>query len=296
MNEEQIDTFLAIVRYGSFSGAVDALYMTQPAVTHRIKTLENELGIQLFFRDNTRAPLTPAGQAFIKEAKALQNTFRRAYSSMVPFAQDNTVRIGFPPLMVAGDCQAFFTIMKFGIKDTRVNVRSVLLDDPSQNARRLTDGEVDLLFSDIDLPKYAGAQFERQPLFRGGLYACMHKGHPLAAQHEIGLHQLKGQTLYRYRDGTLFFKTVRPYLQQAQLVIPPDEYPTMTQALSQLTAESGVLITNVQMFDTPDYRYIPIRCDLSTRIGLVWLKNRCSPATRLLIQHIMHLPPAIWRG
>lgn len=296
MNEEQINTFLAIVRCGSFSGAAEELYMTQPAVTHRIKTLENELGIPLFFRETPRTLLTPAGQAFVKEARTLKAAFRRAYSSMLPYSKEQTVKVGFPPLMMLGECKAFFSVMKFAENDDRINLQSVLLDDPTQNPRRLTDGEVDLLFSDIDLNKYAATQFEKQPLFRSGLYVCLHKDHPLAQHTCLTQEDLQGQTLLRYHDGTLFSLTIRQLLQEMQLRPSAQEYPTFMQALAHLAPEKGVILTNVQLFSSPDHVYLPLKTSLSRRIGIVWLKNRCTPALRLLIQYICELPPDIWRN
>ena len=50
MTEREIEAFLTIVRNGSISAAVEVLYVTQPALSRRIRALEQELGYQLFIR------------------------------------------------------------------------------------------------------------------------------------------------------------------------------------------------------------------------------------------------------
>lgn len=58
----QIQIFLTAVDCGSFSGAAEALHVTQPMVSKTIQTLEKELGIILFIRSKGKLRLTPAGR------------------------------------------------------------------------------------------------------------------------------------------------------------------------------------------------------------------------------------------
>lgn len=63
----EIEAFLSIIQYGSFSAAADKLYVTQPALGRRIRALEEELGYTLFVRNKgvRHVELTRQGQAFI---------------------------------------------------------------------------------------------------------------------------------------------------------------------------------------------------------------------------------------
>lgn len=71
MTDQQIQCFLAVVRSGSISGAAQALYVTQPAASRCIRTLEEELGYPLFRRGKgqRRVELTDRGKAFITVAE-----------------------------------------------------------------------------------------------------------------------------------------------------------------------------------------------------------------------------------
>ena len=63
----EIEAFLKIVQYGSFSAAAEKLYITPPALGRRIRALEEELGYSLFIRNKgvRHVELTKQGQAFI---------------------------------------------------------------------------------------------------------------------------------------------------------------------------------------------------------------------------------------
>ena len=65
----QLKTFLQIARLGSFRRAADELFVTQAAITTRIKTLEDWLGFDVFIRHRRGADLTPQGKRFIQYAR-----------------------------------------------------------------------------------------------------------------------------------------------------------------------------------------------------------------------------------
>ena len=68
----QLKHFITLARMGSFAKASMALFMTQPALSRSIKSLEDELGHLLFDRLGRRIELTPFGQRTLERALALQ--------------------------------------------------------------------------------------------------------------------------------------------------------------------------------------------------------------------------------
>ncbi|MFN6566264.1 LysR family transcriptional regulator [Dendronalium sp. ChiSLP03b] len=74
MKLSQLRAIVAIAERGNFSEAALELQLTQPAVSHAIATLEEELGVPLFARGRHGAVLTPAGERILYHARqALQN-------------------------------------------------------------------------------------------------------------------------------------------------------------------------------------------------------------------------------
>lgn len=62
MNIESLRGFLAVCRQGSFTEAAKSLFLTQPAISQQIKSLEDELGIPLIEKRGREFHLTPAGE------------------------------------------------------------------------------------------------------------------------------------------------------------------------------------------------------------------------------------------
>lgn len=71
MDIPAIKAFIAISEHESFSLAADQLYLTQPAISKRINTLEQQLGVRLFDRINRRVLLTQAGKTFLTGARKI---------------------------------------------------------------------------------------------------------------------------------------------------------------------------------------------------------------------------------
>lgn len=95
MNLRFIETFLWVARLGSFSAAAEKLAATQASVSHRIATLEEELGVSLFDRDSRNVTLTPAGRQAIPKAEEIMRAvgaFRMAIAN--PERLEGTVSFG----------------------------------------------------------------------------------------------------------------------------------------------------------------------------------------------------------
>ena len=71
MEIPQVEAFLAVGTFGGFRRAADALRVTQPAISARIKALEDSLGVSLFERGKTGMALSPAGRALRPHAEQL---------------------------------------------------------------------------------------------------------------------------------------------------------------------------------------------------------------------------------
>ncbi len=79
MTDSQRNCFLAVAEYRSFSKAAAALYVSQPAVSKNILTLESELGTPLFDRQGKLVVLTKAGEIFLN----FLMEYRREFENMM---------------------------------------------------------------------------------------------------------------------------------------------------------------------------------------------------------------------
>ena len=70
MTRTELESFLAVVQAGSLSAAAKNLYITQPALSRRIQSLEQELGYPLLQRSPgvRKITMTPQGEQFVSLA------------------------------------------------------------------------------------------------------------------------------------------------------------------------------------------------------------------------------------
>jgi DNA-binding transcriptional LysR family regulator len=95
MDIERARTFLQIVQSGSFQDAADRLHVTATTVSARIRTLEDEIGRQLFLRNRNGAQLTAAGKEFERYAQSLVHIWERARQQLaVPAGKSSVVALG----------------------------------------------------------------------------------------------------------------------------------------------------------------------------------------------------------
>ncbi len=74
MEISQVETFLAVATFGGFHRAAEALRISQPAVSSRIKALEESLGVMLFVRSRNTLTLSTAGRVLRPHAEQLLKT------------------------------------------------------------------------------------------------------------------------------------------------------------------------------------------------------------------------------
>ncbi|AMO51195.1 DNA-binding transcriptional regulator, LysR family [Kosakonia oryzendophytica] len=94
MDTELLKTFLEVSRTRHFGRAAEALYLTQSAVSFRIRQLENQLGVNLFTRHRNNIRLTAAGEKLLPYAETLMNTWQAARKEVAHTSRHHQFSIG----------------------------------------------------------------------------------------------------------------------------------------------------------------------------------------------------------
>ncbi|UDG79557.1 HTH-type transcriptional regulator HdfR [Candidatus Steffania adelgidicola] len=94
MDTELLKTFLEVRRTRHFGRAAEALYLTQSAVSVRIRQLETQLGVSLFTRHRNNIRLTSAGKRLLPYAENLMVTWEIAKKEVSSSLQNNPLSIG----------------------------------------------------------------------------------------------------------------------------------------------------------------------------------------------------------
>ncbi len=102
MDFKQIEAFVNVIKYKSFSKAADATFLTQPTISTHISSLEKELGVTLIDRLGKESRPTKQGRAFYNYAINLINTRERAISAMGNFGKEISGQIDLRASSIPG--------------------------------------------------------------------------------------------------------------------------------------------------------------------------------------------------
>lgn len=94
LNSTQLECFLAVANHLNFSRAAEQLQLTQPAVSHQISSLEDELGSRLFHRTSKSVRLTQEGFLFTQYANEILNLSRMSRARMKEYRERGATRLG----------------------------------------------------------------------------------------------------------------------------------------------------------------------------------------------------------
>ena len=103
MNDHQLLCFLTVTRTLNFTAAAKELYCTQPALSYQIRSLEKELGLDLFTRSTTQVALTDAGRALRPHAEQIYRQMLETRRVLKAFEPNPTLRLRLPPVLLQRD-------------------------------------------------------------------------------------------------------------------------------------------------------------------------------------------------
>ena len=209
----QLEAFLAVAESRGVSRAAKALYLTQPALSARLRNLERELGTELFVRTPTGVRLTEAGQAFRPIAQRVLQTLADGRQVVSEFADGATGQLvlGAAPAVSAYLLPAFVKRFRASHPDVRLVVHTGHSEEVLEMVRR---EQVQLgLVRDLGHPDVVAT-----PVFEDEIVLVVPPGHPFSAADEIGVADLEAAHLIMFDRTTSYFELTSPFFRDAGVV------------------------------------------------------------------------------
>ncbi len=182
MDFEALRAFVAIAETGSFTRAAAQIYLTQPAVSKRIGTLEAELGTRLFDRIGRGIHLTEAGRTLLVRAQTILSQVEDAKRSLP--AQSGPVS---GELSMATSHHVGLHRLPTVLKRFREAYPEVSLDlhfmDSEVACAAIQQGQLELAV--VTLPPRDYANIERVRVWDDPLEIVVGRSHPLARRTRI---------------------------------------------------------------------------------------------------------------
>ena len=196
MDFPQLEAFLEAASRGSFRRAADALYLSQPSVSARVQTLEDEVGVALFHRTARGVRLTEMGQVFLPFAQRSMETLRRGREVLESVRQASAGILNMATARVIGTYVLPETLQEF----QRLY--------PETNLHIKVGGSSDVLQMVVDEEVQLGlARFMQHPdvdalhLYDEEAVLVVHPDHPFAKTGVAAMFAVAQEPLILYDPG-----------------------------------------------------------------------------------------------
>lgn len=188
-----LEAFVAIADYGSFQRAADSLDLSQAALSHRLRKIEEDLGTALLARSSREVSLTPVGQGLLPEARRLLKELQDTYESVRVGAQRQAKRLAFACLPSIAN-----TILPRVLSDLgehRPEIAFEVLDIPVVRiAETVRNGAAEF---GVTILSAELTDLRLRPLVDEDYMLFMRHDHPLAAKPGVALEDLFGIPMAR---------------------------------------------------------------------------------------------------
>ena len=296
MTTNQLKYFITAAETLSFTEAGKLHYISQTAITQHIQSLEDQLGVKLFTRNKKRVYLTPAGEIFYMEAKALLERSKLAVNKARNAADgvSGSLNIGY----VKG--QAFSLtgplIKEFYLHNPSVKFqlfRQAHLDLLMNLEKGKLDFIFNIVYGNTDL-----TDFSYRRISSDRLYAVLPSGHPYAQLSSIRRYDLREEpfllTKYYEDPSAKKYGHIIPDKYAESGFIPKiNGRSTDAETLMVLVA-AGIGITIlpesiVRAFsNTSDLSFVPLEGEHEhVDIMAIWKDNSMNPVTNVFKNYVL---------
>jgi DNA-binding transcriptional LysR family regulator len=160
----RVRTFVTVVDCGAVMRAAQRLRITQPALSRQIRSLEGELGFQLFERFGRRLRVTPQGEQFLEACRDLLAHAGTLAERAEALRRGNIreLRVAASALTIAGAFPTFLRL--YADRVPGVQLRLIEEDDPARHIEMLERGDVHVSVNVLNTIKVDDARFASLPL------------------------------------------------------------------------------------------------------------------------------------
>jgi DNA-binding transcriptional LysR family regulator len=209
----QLQAFVEVARLGSVTRAADALFVTQPTLTARLKGLEQELGAVLFLRSRRGMRLSDAGRAFLPYAERVLDTLSTGRRTLDELARGETghLALGAAPAVSTYVLPRILT----RFRETHPRVSVAVRTGHSEEVLELVLREQ----VQVGLGRVLRhPQVEAIPLYDDALVLVVDPGHPFATQSKIRADQLSDVQLILFDRTSSYHRLTSELFQQVGAV------------------------------------------------------------------------------
>jgi DNA-binding transcriptional LysR family regulator len=193
-----IEAFVSIADRGSFHLAAAHLNLSQTALSHRMRKLEDDLGVKLFTRTTRRLALTPAGLELLPKARRMLDDMASSYRQLQQQGRRNETRLAFGCLPTIANHYLPRVLRALARQHPDLAIQ-VFDNSAGEIAELVQNGEAEFGITFVSANPW---DLDIKPLIKEPYVVLCLRDHPLAQQEAVAWSELEGLPLVRISRQT----------------------------------------------------------------------------------------------
>ncbi|MFC7064152.1 LysR family transcriptional regulator [Halobacillus seohaensis] len=288
MDIRQLSYFLEVAKYKSFTKASNELHISQPTLSKKVKSLEDELNIALIDRSARQITLTEAGEVAYEQAQIIVESLESFSTHLHDLmnVKKGKIKMGIPPLIGF----LFFPKIIKEFNSIYPDVEIKLMEHGANKVKKeVNDGLLDLGVVVLPADKKV---FDIVPFIYEELMLFTHSSHPFAHRETVEVKDLEDESFILFSEDFALHDRIIQECRRAGF------RPNVAYESSQWDFISGMIGENLGIsifpqsiaakLDSELVRAVPIvNPVIPWKLGLVLKKGRyVSHATREFIKNM----------
>jgi DNA-binding transcriptional LysR family regulator len=287
----------AVAAHRHFTRAAASVPVAQPALSHQVKLLESELGVELFERSRRGVRLTEAGEIFLWRARRALAELDAAREEIAAYKGLTSGRLvlGAMQALAGLDLPRLISAFHAAYPGIDVSLREDSTRDMFTMAAR---GEIDLAIAALDVDR--PPDLDAVPLLREPVLMAVPASHRLAREEPADLRQFRHETFVFFKQGT-GLRTITEQAAERTGFTPRVGFETSNwdRLLALVSEGLGVALvpaSTVRDSRPPGIAVLSVSPAIDRTVGAVWrADHRHTPAASaflaLLREHASAVSP-----
>lgn len=294
MTLNQLKYVITLSKVNSINEAAKVLFISQPSLTSALKSLEEELGFDIFLRSKTGISLTAKGSEFLGYAKSVVEQYDILDAK---FISQNVAKRSFQVSMqhYTFAVNAFVEVIKlYGMDEYEFEIHETKTYEVIENVKN-QKSEIGVLYMNdynrVVLSKILGdANIEFVPLFDCNIYVYMSKSNPLARKEVIEMQELDEYPCLAFAQGDYnsfyFAEEVLSTYNYKRLVYANDRATLLNLmvGINGYTLCSGIICEDLNGTD-----YCAVKLDTNEKMTIGYIKRKASVLSEIGKKYVEEL-------
>jgi DNA-binding transcriptional LysR family regulator len=277
--------FVAVAETRHFGQAAERLHMAQSPLSQAIRQLESSVGAVLFDRTTRRVDLTPAGEAFLRDARRILDAVdaARMRIELIGSGNEGLLRIGATGLATLRHLPRLARIATRELPGLVLQFHSDLLTPAQEQA--LAEDQIDVA---VLRPPLRTAGLSSRLISRERLVVAVAADSGLPADAPVPLAALRDQDFVAYSrpDSVVNATVTQACLAAGFLPRRTHEAAEVSILLTLVSAGLGIAVLpeSAQALHVEGVRFVPVEDDVHVDLALAWRTDDPSPALARLVE------------